>query len=101
MFDGQSRYRNQPTRELVRPDGSVLRYVLPRWIPEPSASTPGGVHRATDSDRIDNLARRYLGAPGAWWLIADASSAMHPDTIGDTPGEVIVVPLPTTGPVKG
>ena len=101
MFDAKSRYRNQPTRELTRADGSVLRHVVPRWIPEPLAATLGAVHRASDSDRIDNLARRYLGLPTAWWMIADASGAMHPETIGDTPGETVVVPIPGTGQVRG
>ncbi len=101
MFDERSRYRNQPTRESTRVDGTVVRHIVPRWIPEAALATVGAIHRASDSDRIDNLAHRYLGVATAWWLIADASGAMHPDTIGDTPGEIIIIPLPGTGPVRG
>jgi hypothetical protein len=101
MFDSKSRYRDQPTREFIRADGAPVRHIVPRWIPDPSASTTGTVHRASDADRIDNLAHRYLGVAAAWWMIADASAAMHPDTIGETPGDPVRIPLPGAGKVGG
>ncbi|UVO55697.1 hypothetical protein [Sphingomonas sp. SUN039] len=101
MFDNRSRYRDQPQRDFVRADGTSLRYVLPRWIPEPAQSVTATLHRASDSDRLDNLASRYLGLAEGWWLIADASDATHPRTIGATPGENIRIPMPQAGPVKG
>lgn len=101
MFDDKSRYRQQPLRDHILADGATVKYVLPRWLPEPGEAITGAVHRATDSDRIDNLAYRHFGVPTAWWMIAEAGSAMHPATIGDTPGETIVIPIPGTGLIKG
>jgi len=101
MFDSRSRYRDQPQREIELADGTRQRHVLPRWIPEPGEATIGAQHRATDSDRLDNLAFRYLGLAEGWWLIADAGLEMHPAKIGSKPGENVGIPLPQAGPVKG
>jgi hypothetical protein len=101
MFDDKSRYRQQPLRDHQLPDGTSVRHVLPRWIPDASDAQTAFRHRMTDSDRLDNLAFQNLGLGPAWWLIADANITMHPANIGDTPDERITIPLPGQGPIKG
>lgn len=94
MFDDRSRYAGQPIRERSTPSGRRVAYVLPRVAPAPEALPAGGRHLVTDSDRLDGLAFRHLGTPEAWWLIADANRAMHPDEVLARPGADIAIPLP-------
>jgi hypothetical protein len=101
MFSKGSRYASQPVLETARPDGIAVRYVLPRWIPSPDAFTVGLRHRATDSERIDHLAYRHLGAPAAWWLIADANLKSHPAELPGEAGEEVLIPVPGTGGQRG
>jgi hypothetical protein len=101
MFSRDSRYASQPVLEHTRPDGIKLRYVLPRWVPSPDVFTVALRHRATDSERIDHLAYRHLGAPAAWWLIADANLATHPADLPGAPGSEVLIPVPGTGGPRG
>jgi len=48
----------------------------------------------TQSDRLDNLAARYLGDPELFWRICDANAATVPDDLTDTIGERILITLP-------
>jgi hypothetical protein len=101
MFSKDSRYANQPVLEHTRTDGVTLRYVLPRWVPSPDSFTIGLRHRATDSERIDHLAYRHLGAPTAWWLIADANLVPHPADLPGAPGNEVLIPIPGIGGGQG
>jgi hypothetical protein len=101
MFDDRSRYAGQPMRERSTRAGRRIVYVLPRLVPAPEALQAAARQVVTDSDRLDTLAFRYLGAPEAWWLIADANRAMHPEGVLATPGAEVVIPLPALqGPVR-
>jgi len=101
MFSRASRYASQPVLEHTRPDGVTVRYVLPRLVPSPESFGVALRHRATDSERIDHLAYRYLGAPAAWWWIADANLAMHPAELPGAPGTEVRIPNPGTGRTRG
>ena len=97
MIDQNSRYANAPEAELTRPDGSTVRYIVPPILPHPESYTPARQYRVTDSDRPDILAAKTYGQATAWWLLANANTAAHPDQIADTPGKTRVIPMPDGG----
>jgi hypothetical protein len=101
MFDDRSRYAGQPTRERTTRAGRRVVHVLPRLAPAPESMQVGARHVVTDSDRLDGIAYRHLGTPDAWWMIADANRAMHPDAVLASPGAEIAIPLPAArGPLR-
>ncbi len=53
-------------------------------------------HRVATDDRLDLLAARHLGDPGAAWRICDANLALDPDALvgPDAEGAVVVIPAP-------
>jgi hypothetical protein len=101
MFTSDSRYASQKLLDHVRADGEPVRYVQPRILPPPEDAQVSIRHRASDSDRLDLLAYRHLGAPTAWWMIADANRAAHPAALPGAPGEVVAIPIPGTGRTPG
>ena len=103
MFTDRSRYKSSATRERTLSDGRTVVYVLPRMVPPPEARGVAARIIGTDSDRIDSLAWRNLGATEAWWMITDANRAMHPAEVLVEPGEEVNIPLtgPETGPLTG
>jgi len=94
MIDKSSRYASAPEAELTRPDGVVVRHIVPPILPHPDSFGVAQTHRIADSDRPDILAARVYGQATAWWLIANANTAPHPDQIADTPGKQRVIPMP-------
>lgn len=101
MFTLTSRYVNQPLLVADRGDGVSVRYVLPRLLPDPADTVVATQHRTTDGDRLDLIAWRHLGAPTAWWMIADANRIVNPAALPGGPGDSFVIPLPGTGKVSG
>lgn len=102
MIDQNSRYANAPEAELRLPDGTTLRYIVPPILPRPDHFVAARRHRVTDSDRADILAAQAYGQATAWWLIANANTAAHPDQITDPPGVSRVIPMPdATGDASG
>ncbi|MEA3012189.1 MAG: hypothetical protein QOD42_734 [Sphingomonadales bacterium] len=101
MFSTDSRYASQPTLDHVRADGEPVRYVQPRILPQPEQAQIAQRYRATDSDRLDLLAYRNLGAPTAWWMIADANRTPHPAALPGAPGDTLTIPIPGTGKIPG
>lgn len=97
MIDLNSRYANAPEAELIRADGTVVRYIVSPILPHFDSYTPARLHRVTDSDRPDILAAKPYGQATAWWLLANANTAAHPDQITDTPGTTRVIPMPDGG----
>lgn len=94
MFDEKSRYRSLPIKTFVEPDGRERRYVARRFLPDPAALRPLGAVRMSDSERLDLIANRMLGEPTAFWRIADANAAMHPDELLTPAGRRLTVPSP-------
>lgn len=94
MIDKSGRYAQAAEAELVRPDGSTVRHVVPPILPHPDSYVVAQVHLVTDSDRPDTLAARHYGQATAWWLIANANDAGHPDQLADTPGDGCRIPVP-------
>ncbi|MEP9359585.1 hypothetical protein [Sphingomonas sp. KR3-1] len=101
MFTLASRYATQPVLAADRGDGQVVRYVLPRMLPDPGDQIVATRHRAIDGERIDLLAWRNLASPTAWWMIADANRVTHPAALPGKAGDVTIIPVPGLGKVAG
>jgi hypothetical protein len=101
MFGLNSRYAQQPVLEGERADGLAVRYVLPRLLPPPEDKLIATLHRTADGDRLDLLAYRHLGAPTAWWMLAEASRAVHPHDLPGEPGDTLRIPVPDLGKPAG
>lgn len=94
MIDPNSRYANAKLAELMRPDGTILRHIVPPILPHPEDHAAARTHRVTDSDRADIIAAQTYGQATAWWMIANANSAAHPDQLTEPPGTPRVIPMP-------
>ena len=97
MIDPNSRYANAPQAEVTRADGTTQRHIVPPILPHPDSYAPARLHRVTDSDRADILAAKSYGQATAWWLLANANTAAHPDQLTETPGDTRVIPMPDGG----
>jgi len=96
-YGTSSRYYGLPVLEYQAPDGSPIRYVKRRFIPQPSAFATLVSHSVQQGDRIDTIAARYLGDPLYYWRIADANLAVRPDD-ALVDGKSVKIPLPATTP---
>jgi hypothetical protein len=97
MFDTTSRYHSLPTATWVRQDGTRVRYVRRRFLPQ-AESLPTLVEvTLTDGDRLDLIAARTLGVSEHFWRICDAENAMNPSDLESTPGRALRVPIPRAG----
>lgn len=92
----RGRYDGLPTATLRIGEREVA-YVPGRTPIAPAASPPVAWHRVRPDDRLDLLAARYLGDPGAAWRIADANLALDPDALVGAEGEGRVIAIPGPG----
>jgi len=88
-----SRYYGAAIEELTQPDGTTVRYLARRIVPQPSAYPSTATYVIADGDRLDNLAARFLGDPTLYWMICDANGVTDPDDLTAQPGRSIVIPL--------
>ncbi len=49
---------------------------------------------ATQAERLDNIAAKFLGDPELFWRIADANGAMRPEDLVRTVGRKLRITLP-------
>jgi hypothetical protein len=94
MIPSTSRYANAAEAEFARPDGTTVRHIVPPILPHPEDHAVSRRHRVTDSDRADIIAAQTYGQATAWWMIANANSAAHPDQLTETPGTPRAIPMP-------
>ncbi|MFJ1708988.1 tail protein X [Kitasatospora sp. NPDC088346] len=99
MFDPGSRYRDVPAAVHVDEQGRPRPWVTLRVPPAtgPTVSCP-----VRPYDRLDLLAYRAYGDPGAWWRIADANPAAAadpPSALPASPGTRIELPQPVSAEV--
>lgn len=94
MFDENSRYAYLPTRERLTPDGQRIVYVTRRIVPAAANYQRAGLVSVTDSDRLDLISYQQMGTPAAFWQIADANGAMHPDDLTAETLRGLVIPIP-------
>jgi len=93
-----SRYYGAAVEQFLLPNGTPVKYLGRRIIPQASTYTSTQTYVITDSDRLDNLAFRFLGDPILYWMICDANRATDPDELTGQSGRTIVVPLAASIP---
>jgi hypothetical protein len=95
-FPTDSRYYGSSTLSYTAPNGQSVRYLAPRFVPQPGSPAYATVaqHTITQGDRLDLIAAKYLGDPLIFWLICDANGAIRPGQLVETPGTVLNITLP-------
>ena len=73
MFTPDSRYLNQPTYTVTRPDGTQVTAVIP---PLPNPVPIVGYYQRNGPGRLDLVAVQYLNAPTGFWRLCDADNSM-------------------------
>lgn len=94
MFTVTSRYYGLPVLTLTRTDGTELRYVARRLLPDPDTLSPIGIYLTRPADRLDLIAAAQYGDPQQAWRIADAARVLDPDELTRMPGRVLRITLP-------
>jgi hypothetical protein len=100
-----SRYNSIGTTTYARPDGTVVRYLNRRIIPQPDRYTTMRQYVVVQGDRIDMVANTQMGDPLLYWILCDANAASDPDALTAEPGRVLLITLPagigTSGGTSG
>jgi hypothetical protein len=94
QFPPNSRYNGSETATFTGPDGRPIVYLRRRFVPPSSELSVVQEHVVTEGDRIDTIAAKYLGDPELFWRVCDASGAMRPEDLTDTPGTRVQIALP-------
>ena len=97
MNDPQGRYAATEIKVMTLPDGTIVSYLARRFLPEPETMTMIASVAIEPADRLDLFSARTLGVSTAWWRIADANRAVHPETLDGPAGRRLDVPLPEAG----
>jgi hypothetical protein len=93
-FPATSRYYGIATAQFEDPTGRVVVYLRRRFVPSPQRFALLQEYRVQQSDRLDNIAARYLDDPEQFWRLCDANGALRPDELTETVGRRIRVTLP-------
>lgn len=89
-----SRYHGLGTATYTRADGTEVRYLQRRIIPQPDRYSTMRQYVVVQGDRIDMVANAQLGDPLLFWILCDANAAFDPDSLVDEPGRVLRITLP-------
>jgi nucleoid-associated protein YgaU len=93
-----SRYCDTGVEQSTLPDGTPVRYLARRIIPQPSTYASTQTYVIKEGDRLDNLAAAFLGDPLLFWMICDVNGATDPDLLTVHAGREIVIPVPAAAP---
>ena len=88
-----SRYYGDGVEQITLSNGLVIAYLSRRIIPQMSIYAQTQNYSVTASDRLDNLAARYLGDPILFWMIAEANGVLDASQLAAVPGRSILIPL--------
>ena len=94
LFPPTSRYYGLTTSSLTSADGRIVTYLRRRFVPQPSRFALLKEHVVVQSDRLDNLAAKYIGDPEQYWRLCDANNAIRPDELVETIGHHLRITLP-------
>lgn len=94
LFPTNSRYYGIETATYELSSGSIVTYILRRFLPDPDELTEVQQHTVVEGDRPDNLASEYFGDPELFWRLCDANEIMHPDELTETVGAKLRITLP-------
>ncbi|HET7429873.1 MAG TPA: LysM domain-containing protein [Nocardioides sp.] len=93
-FPPSSRYAHVPVLTRTLADGTVVRYLARRVLPDLERFAPLEMVRLDGSERPDTLAAESYGDPLLWWRVADASGEADPRDLTGTEGRLVLIPLP-------
>ena len=82
---------------LTPGDGSTIRYVGRRFLPQGENMTVLQTVTVVAGDRIDLVTSRTLGNPEQFWKVCDANNAMYPLDLTVQPGRELIIPMPQFG----
>lgn len=101
-FPPTSRYHALPTATLERGDGTTIRYLTRRFVPQPERYASLGTHVVEQGERLDSISAAELGDPELFWQLCDANRALHPSEL-EVVGRTLRVVLPegVPGTVEG
>lgn len=83
-----SRYQDEPIVTATTASGEVRQAVFRTTA---AGDIGGRYHVWRSSDRIDQVAEKYLGSGDQWWRIADLNPEVL-DPFAIVPGTMLVVP---------
>jgi hypothetical protein len=92
-FPPSSRYASVGTTTTTQPDGTVVTYLLRRFIPRPENFATLVEHVVVQGERLDGIAARYLGDPEQFYRLCDGNGVMRPAELAE-PGTTIRITLP-------
>ena len=94
LFPNTSRYHGLPAAVHVTATGRSEVHVTRRFVPSPERFALLQEHAVVEGDRLDNLAKRYIGDPQQYWRICDGNGAMRPDELIEKIGRLLRITLP-------
>jgi hypothetical protein len=94
LVQQNSRYYGLGTATVARPDGTEIRYLNRRIIPQPDQYATMRQYVVVQGDRIDMVANAQMGDPLLFWILCDANAASDPDALVAEPGRVLRITLP-------
>jgi hypothetical protein len=94
MFEHTSRYFSIETAIYTAPDGSEIRYVRRRFLPEAAGQVTIAEHVVTVEERLDQITARYLSDPEQFWRVCDSNHAMRPEALTEEPGKRLRITFP-------
>ena len=93
-FPASSRYHGIEIAVLETEKGKPIVYLRRRFVPPAGQMALLQEHRVSEGERLDQITAKYLGDPEAFWQVADANAAMHPEELTTSPGRRLRITLP-------
>jgi len=93
-----SRYYGAQIESSTLPDGTPVKLLARRILPQPNTYSAVQTYVIVDGDRLDNLAQKFLGNPALYWMICDANGVTDPDELTSQVGRTILIPLASNIP---
>lgn len=94
FFAVTSRYYGLDTGTFVTATGKKITYLRRRFIPPPERFQLLQEHVVTEGERLDNITAHYLSDPEQFWRLADANTAMNPNSLTQPIGRKLRITLP-------
>ncbi|MCR9143978.1 MAG: hypothetical protein NXI24_17155 [bacterium] len=94
MFDEESRYFNLETVKIKGGDGREIAYKKRRFLPRGEKLQTLAEVTIGAGDRLDQVSSQTIGNAEQFWQVADANNAMDPNSLTDTPGNRVRIPVP-------
>lgn len=94
MFEHTSRYFSIDTAIYTAADGSEIRYVRRRLLPDATRQVVIVEHVVTAEERLDQITARYLSDPEQFWRVCDSNLAMRPEALTEELGRRLRITFP-------